>query len=175
MIVVVNDASLLIDLLKIDLSDEFFRLSFDMHTTDLVSAEITDENAEKFQQYIKNKMIKIRNFSNEEWEKILEIKADNLALSFADCSCLWLCGQLSATLLTSDGKLRSTAIDRDLPVHGILWSFDQLISHGMITIREAKTKLTELMEINPRLPRDECHRRIKKWKSNPFKGIRKEK
>jgi len=33
MIIVVNDASLLIDLLKIDLSNDFFRLPFDMHTT----------------------------------------------------------------------------------------------------------------------------------------------
>lgn len=33
MIIVVNDASLLIDLLKIDLLDEFFGLTFDMHTT----------------------------------------------------------------------------------------------------------------------------------------------
>ena len=94
MIIVVNDASLLIDLLKIDLSEEFFRLPFDMHTTDLVSAEITDENAERFQQYIKKKMIQIRNFSNEEWEEVLEIKADYLSLSFADCSCLWLCEKL---------------------------------------------------------------------------------
>ena len=32
MIIVVNDASILIDLMKIDLSDEFFRLPFEMHT-----------------------------------------------------------------------------------------------------------------------------------------------
>ena len=32
MIIVVNDASILIDLLKTDLSDEFFRPPFDMHT-----------------------------------------------------------------------------------------------------------------------------------------------
>jgi len=32
MIIIVNDASILIDLMKIDLSDEFFRPPFDMHT-----------------------------------------------------------------------------------------------------------------------------------------------
>jgi len=32
MIIVVNDASILIDLLKVDLSDEFFRLPYYMHT-----------------------------------------------------------------------------------------------------------------------------------------------
>ena len=72
MIIVVNDASILIDLLKIDLSDEFFRLPFDMHTTDLVSAEITDENAERFQQYIKKEMIQIWNFSTKNGRRFLK-------------------------------------------------------------------------------------------------------
>ena len=45
--------------MKIDLSDEFFRLPFKMHTTDLVSGEVTDENALRFQQYIKKKKIQI--------------------------------------------------------------------------------------------------------------------
>jgi hypothetical protein len=59
MIIVVNDASILIDLLKVDLSDEFFHLPFEMYTTDLVSAEITDESAKRFQRYIEKKMINI--------------------------------------------------------------------------------------------------------------------
>lgn len=68
MIIVVNDASILIDLLKIDLSSEFFRLPFEMHTTDIVRSEITDENADRFQRYIDNNMFQIRIFSTEEWE-----------------------------------------------------------------------------------------------------------
>lgn len=163
--IVVNDASILIDLFKIDLSDEFFRLPFEMHTTDLVSSEITDENAKRFQRYIENKMIQIRSFSYDEWKKVLEIKTDNPPLSLADCSCFWLCKQLSATLLTSDGKLRRSASEKDIPVHGILWVFDQLISQNEITIRKAEKKLNAIMEVNPRLPREECRKRLKKWKS----------
>lgn len=165
MIIVVNDASILIDLLKIDLSDEFFRLPYDMHTTDLVGAEITDESAKRFQQYIEKKMINIHSFSDEEWEKVVYIKAENPPLSLADCSCFWLCKQLSATLLTSDGKLRSSASENGIPVHGIIWVCEQLISQEEIPVGEAEKKLKELMEINPRLPREECHRCLKKWKS----------
>ena len=104
--IVVNDASILIDLLKIDMMDKFFQLPFEMHTTDLVSAEITDEGAEKFKEYAKKGIILIHRFSSEEWEQVSELKMNNPPLSFADCSCLWLCNHLSATLLTSDGTLR---------------------------------------------------------------------
>lgn len=165
MIIVVNDASILIDLLKIDLSDEFFLLPYEMYTTDLVSAEITDENAKRFQGYIEKKMINICSFSDEDWGEAVQIKSENPALSMADCSCFWLCKKLSATLLTSDGKLRSTASEKGIPVHGILWVFDQLIKHKEITHRKAENKLKALIEINPRLPRNACLKRLKKWKS----------
>ena len=165
MIIVVSDASILIDLLKIDLSDDFFRLPYDIHTTDLVGAEITDENAEQFQQYINKKLINIYSFSDEEWEEVVYIKNENPPLSMADCSCFWLCKQLSATLLTSDGKLRSSASEGHIPVHGILWVFEKLVSQGEITIGKAAEKLKILLEINPRLPHKECHKTIKKWKS----------
>ena len=163
--IVVNDASILIDLFKIDLSDEFFSLTFEMHTTDLVSVEITDESAEKLGRYVEKKMIQIQSFSSEEWEEVNEIKENNPPLSLADCSCLWLCNHLSATLLTSDGRLRKSAIDKDIPIHGILWVFEQLVHQEEITAGEDASRLKELMEINPRLPREECHKKLKKWKS----------
>ena len=164
MIIIVNDASILIDLLKLDLSDDFFRLPYEMHTTDLVNAEITDENAEQFQQYVKKKLINIYSFSEDEWVNILYIKAKNPPLSMADCSCLWLCEQLSATLLTSDGKLRNSAAEKGILVHGILWVFEELIQKKEIALQRAKDKLRELLEINPRLPREECLKKLKKWK-----------
>jgi len=40
MILLVNDANILIDLLKIDLLAAFFRLSYEFHVTDFVTAEI---------------------------------------------------------------------------------------------------------------------------------------
>lgn len=163
--IVVNDASILIDLFKIDMADEFFLLPYEMHTTDLVSVEIADESAEKFRRYIEKKMIQIQSFSFEEWEEVYEIRAINPPLSLADCSCLWLCNHLSATLLTSDGRLRKSAIDKNIPTHGILWVFEKLISQGEITIGKAAEKLKILLEINPRLPRKECLKRLKRWKS----------
>jgi len=165
MIIVVNDASILIDLLKIDLSDQFFYLPLEMYTTDLVSSEIQDESAKRFEKYIEKKMINIYSFSDKEWSEVVYIKNENPPLSMADCSCFWLCKKLSATLLTSDGKLRSSASEENIPVHGILWVFEELILQKEITVEEAVKKLHKLMEINARLPHKECNKTIKKWKS----------
>ena len=82
--IVVNDASILIDLLKIDLSDEFFYLPLEMYTTDLVSSEIKDESAKRFQKYIEKKMINIYSFSEKEWAELVYIKTENPPLSMAD-------------------------------------------------------------------------------------------
>ncbi len=96
--IVVNDACILIDLLKVNLSDGFFHLPFDMHTTDFVCAEIKGEETERFKIYIDKELIAIHRCSEEEFEEVLKIKSDNPPLSLADCSCFWLCKRLSAML-----------------------------------------------------------------------------
>ncbi len=67
--------------------------------------------------------------------------------------------------LTNDEKLKKSASEQGLEVHGILWVFDQLILEEEITMPEATKKLKELMEINPWLPRKECYKKIKEWES----------
>ncbi len=46
--------------------------------------------------------------------------------------------------------------------HGILWIFNHLISAGEISMEDTKAKFTELMEINVRLSRNECYKKLKK-------------
>jgi len=165
MIVVVNDASILIDILEIDMSDEFFCLPFEMYTTDLVSSEIKGEILNRFQFYVRNKMINIHSFSNVELDEVVNLSNNNPPLSQSDCSCLWLCKHLSATLLTGDKKLKNIASNNHIHVHGTLWIFKQLLSFEKITPGEAVNKLKELIKINPRLPRKECLKKMKEWKS----------
>ncbi|MFW6131600.1 MAG: hypothetical protein ACOC5F_03275 [Candidatus Aminicenantaceae bacterium] len=165
MIVVVNDASILFDILETDISDEFFCLPFKMYTSDLVSSEIKGEFLKLFQNYVRNKMINIYNFSSEEWNEVVDLSHHYPTVSQSDCSCLWLCQHLSAMLLTGDKKLKNVASGKHIRVHGTIWIFEQLISHKKIRPREASNKLDELIKINPRLPRNECFKKIKEWKS----------
>ncbi len=43
-IIVVNDTNIFIDLMSVDLLDDFFRLPIEIHTTDFVLNELTDES-----------------------------------------------------------------------------------------------------------------------------------
>jgi predicted nucleic acid-binding protein len=88
------------------------------------------------------------------------------SLSFPDCSCLYLAISKSAYLLTGDKSLRIAAQSNKIPVHGILWVFDQLLSTGIITSYTAHKKLSDLLSINNRLPIDESNLRLKRWKKN---------
>ncbi len=54
MILLVNDANILIDLLQINLMSAFFRLPYEFHVTDLVAAEVLESNAAVLKACIDN-------------------------------------------------------------------------------------------------------------------------
>lgn len=163
MIFLVNDANILIDFLKIGLIDAFFQLAYDFLVTDMVLAEIQEDNIADLHPYISVSRLTIHAFSYDELVMIQAIKDRNSALSIPDCSCLYLSERVSATLLTNDGALRRVAGQESVPVHGSLWVFDLLVEHNIIKQDTARAALIRLMEINPRLPEKECRKRLKVW------------
>lgn len=164
MILLVNDAGILIDLLKADLIEPFFRLTYEFHVTDFVIGEVQEENADSLAALIQAGRLKKWVFDFEELLQIQQLEVRHKALSIPDCSCLFLAGNLSATLLTGDSVLRKIAEKNDIPVHGLLWVLDELVRNRRMTPRKACQKLEKLMKINPRLPLAECRKRLVKWK-----------
>jgi predicted nucleic acid-binding protein len=163
MIFLVNDANILIDLLKLNLLDTFFQLDYDFQVTDLVLGEVREDNIEDLGRYLEASLLTKQEFTATELGEISALFTTFPALSFADCSCLYLAEKLSATLLTGDGALRRIATGRELPVHGMLWVFDNMIECGLITTAGAKEALVRLMEFNQRLPLKECKKRLQDW------------
>ncbi len=163
MIFLVNDANILIDLLKADLLESFLHLEYDFQVTDMVVSEVLEENVSDLLPYFNDGSLARQRFEFEELVRIQEIQGNYANLSIPDCSCLYLSSKISATLLTGDAALRKVAEQSGIPVHGVLWIFDELLDHGLITENEALEKLTMLMKINPRLPVKECKGRIKSW------------
>ena len=163
MILLVNDANILIDLLKTDLIEQFFGLNYEFHVTDFAANEIHETNAVKLEAFIKQKKLIKWSFGYKELIEIQSIEMKYRKLSITDCSCLFLADRLSATLLTGDAVLKGVAQKNRIPVHGTLWVFDELVKNRLISPARACKKLTHLMEINPRLPIDECNSRIAKW------------
>jgi predicted nucleic acid-binding protein len=71
--------------------------------------------------------------------------------------------QCKATLLTGDGALRKHAIAENVSVHGILWIFDRMVIQRILKPQDAAKHLRQLMKMNPRLPADECKKRLSHW------------
>ena len=164
MIILVNDANILIDLLKIDLLESFFQLQYEFHVTDLVAAEIQEDDITELDHFIANGSLRKKSFSFEELMQIQLLEVAHKRLSIADCSCLFHARKIFAKLLTGDSVLRKTAEQEQILVHGILWIFDELIKQEVVTREQAHKKLSYLMTKNPRLPAAECKKRLQKWK-----------
>jgi predicted nucleic acid-binding protein len=163
--VIVNDANILIDLVEIELITEFFSLAFYMNITDSVLAEFDEESYLEIEKYITEGKLELHAFDPIENETVANLKKiHSAALSFPDCSCLYLSRKISAVLLTGDKPLRTAAKRYNIHVHGVLWVFDHLIQSQIITTQVAHDKLTRLMGINQRLPAKECEKRLNRWK-----------
>jgi predicted nucleic acid-binding protein len=165
MIIVVNDACLLIDLIDIDLLDEFLQLGIQAHITSSVLLELDgDEYEVVIRKNIKTGRLLLSNLTANDQVEIADLmQTHSSRLSEPDCSCLHLAKKINATILTCEKLLRSTARSLEIPVHGSLWVLDQLIYSSIITKRTAHRKLNELMLINARLPKKECRARLKRW------------
>lgn len=163
--VVVNDTNVFIDLCDIDLLDEFFRLSQEIHTTDFILNELVkEEQRNKVEGFCSNGMLTIKKLSTEELLEVIEFqrKQDN-NVSIPDCS-VWLYAYKNHyRLLTGDNKLRKSAIKSGTAVSGILYIFDQLVEQHIITPRIAGDKLNLLRSINHRLPDKDILERLKRW------------
>jgi predicted nucleic acid-binding protein len=167
MIVVVNDANILIDLIKLQLVEAFFSINWEFHSTNLIiENELYDEQKEQLQPYIENGKLIIQELDVEDIISIMTIQAQKPQLSDKDCSALHCAQKLDGLLITSDNTLRKFAKIKKVEVHGHLWVFDSLLQHNCITPQIAIGKLNELNTINSKLnlPERECKARIEKWK-----------
>ena len=68
-------------------------------------------------------------------------------------------------MLTGDRRLRRYAEEQSIEVHGILFIFDELVKHDIISTSMAADRLEELFAINARLPKAEIRERINRWRS----------
>lgn len=167
MIIVVNDANILIDLVKLQLLPHFFSLQLKFYTTDLILDELHDWQVEKLQVYIDNGTLTVIQLTDSELMDITLLQAEKRQLSEQDCSAIVCARKVTGDLLTSDNNLRKFATKKLFTVYGHLWVFDKMVEASTITPQNAINKLTELREvINPRLnlPKIECDNRLEMWR-----------
>jgi predicted nucleic acid-binding protein len=167
MIALVNDANILIDLIKLELLEPFFSMPLAFHSTDLIiENELHDAQKAKLKPYIEKGKFTIQELDARDIMRVLEMRLEKPQLSDKDCSALYCAEKLNALLITSDKALRNFARQRNVDVHGHLWVFDALLQYDCITHGTAIDKLNELNNINIKLslPKKECEARIDYWK-----------
>jgi hypothetical protein len=147
MIIVVNDANILIDLVKLQLVEPFFRIPWEFHSTSLIlENELYDNQKLIYLPFIENRKFIIHDLNVIDMQAVMKMQIQKPQLS--------------------DNTLRKFAKLQNIIVHGHLWLFDALLEHHCITPQIAIDKLTELQLINSKLslPKKECDIRIEYWK-----------
>jgi hypothetical protein len=160
MIIAIQDANILIDLHQTGLLENYFALENDTHITDLVLGEVHHD----VKAYVERGELKVRTFTAAEVMALVKFKAiQPPSLSLEDCSVLQLAIEKKAILLTGEKTLMNTARRANIEAHGILWLFDLMLEKEVLTVKVAIKAMEKLMETNPRLPIDECQKRLRKW------------
>lgn len=165
--ILVNDTNIFIDLHSVGLLEEMCRLPYEIHTVDFVVAEIADADQRRiFDELVAQGGIFIDGFTADEVIEIVEEHSSVSGnLSIPDCSVCYFARKHNVPMLTGDRRLRRYAEEQSIEVHGILFIFDELVRHDIISTSMAANRLEELFAINARLPKTEIRNRINRWKS----------
>ncbi|WP_290380632.1 PIN domain-containing protein [uncultured Duncaniella sp.] len=166
--ILVNDTNIFIDLHSVGLLEEMCRLPYEIHTVDLVVAEIADADQRRiFDELVARGEISVDGFTADEVIEIVEEHSSVSGnLSIPDCSVCYFARKHNVPMLTGDRRLRRYAEEQSIEVHGILFIFDELVRHDIISTSMAADRLEELFAINARLPKAEIRNRINRWRNN---------
>ena len=166
--ILVNDTNIFIDLHSVGLLEEMCRLPYEIHTVDFVVAEIADADQRRiFDELVARGEISVDGFTADEVIEIVEEHSSVSGnLSIPDCSVCYFARKHNVPMLTGDRRLRRYAEEQSIEVHGILFIFDELVKHDIISTSMAADRLEELFAINARLPKAEIRDRINRWRNN---------
>lgn len=160
---IISDTNIFIDLINIELLDEFLKLEYEFHTTDFVVNEISDEQNQVLLKNIEDNKILLDKANADELSEIIELQSKKKSLSIVDFSVYYFAKKQNAMILTGDKSFRNYAIEQKFDVKGILWVLDEVLDKKLLDENIMIEKLELLITTNKRLPKDECDKRLKKW------------
>lgn len=164
---VVQDASMLIDLAAADLLEAWFSLGIETLTSSFVWREVNRRSQKvKLRAFARDQRIQVVDMGTEVLSEIVRLKMDLPAkLSLNDASVLHLAVERTAVLLTGDRNLRTAAESRAVTVYGLPALMDYMVQEEALSTATAITKLELLCRLNPRLQKRECEPLLAKWRN----------
>jgi rRNA-processing protein FCF1 len=159
--ILINDANILIDLLHLELVEEFCSLDFKLYTVDVIVEELDEVQKATIYQF---PSIVILELDTNQVLEVAAIQKAHNGLSFEDCSIWYYSRELQGILMSGDGKLRKKAKESGIEVRGILYLFDQLLAQDKVDFELAISKINQLKQLNNRLPQKQIDLRIISWK-----------
>lgn len=161
----ITDTNVFFDIMSIEVLPDFFRLDFEICTTDFVINEIIEiEQTVQIQNFIRSKQLTVFKLTSDEIEEVVNLKTKRNLRRITDKSVLWKALQLKCRLLTGDKNLRNEAEEHGLEVNGSIWVLKMLINAKIITSAKGVELLERLKQVNKSLPTDEIDKLIKKVK-----------
>ncbi len=158
----VTDANIFIDLFKLQMLPLLFQIKMEIYTTQEIIDQLSEDQIIAINEFIISNTLIVCKLSEEELEEVVNLEAPR-ALEIADKSVAWLSIKLEALVLSGDGPLRKFCQTKNLEVRGIIWLFDSFLETNLISLESAREKMTALLSINSRLPKELCEERIKSW------------
>jgi hypothetical protein len=162
MLLIISDASVLIDIECSKLTTPMFSLPFQFAVPDILFVE---ELAERHGHLLRLGLI------NKTMNGDLVAEAYNLHLKYVkpsinDMLALILAKHEGCQLLTSDKALREVGNTLNVEVHGTLWLVEQMVKNKKITVEVARVGFQRMKEFSSRLPWEEVERMLASLKIN---------
>lgn len=167
--IVVQDASVLIDLVESGLADRWFALGIETSTSALVWHEVT-KRAQKvrLRLFVQGGKLSIEPDTAEALTEMLVLKQSAPPqLSLPDLSVLRLAQKQDALLLTGDQRLMKTARSRGVKAENFLWLLQALVARASLTGSEAASVAARLGPGKLGLATVEFRALVAKWKTAP--------
>ena len=161
LVVLVSDASVLVDLERGGFLDSCFRLPFEFAVPDLLyRRELEPMGGAELDA----RGLRVEELTSGELSAVQRVLGERPKLSLPDAYAYSLASARGWTLLTGDGELRALAQTSQVPFFGVLWVLDQFFDGQVIEATVIATGL-ESIAAHPRcrLPRTEIQVRLERY------------
>lgn len=160
MLLLISDASVLIDIEHSELTGAMFSLSYQFAVPDILFVEELSERHGHLLEF----GLQSKTMSGDLIDEAIGLRQKYSKPSVNDLLALTLAKHEGCQLLTGDKALREVAQVFNVEVHGSIWLVQQMIQHGKISVEVARVAFQRMKESGSRLPWGEVERVMKNKK-----------